>query len=111
MDLDFAQVLNAFLTASRKQIYVQAAQAKSSDEHTTLVLAQDAAVVQMLLEVCGRYEATRAQVCSFLHDMFIECPLLIKLVHFQTYDLTLLPLTTAGIASMHVYVLDTLLFA
>lgn len=67
------------------------------------MLAQDAAVVQILLEVCGAHEVTRTQTCSFLHDMFIDCPLLIKLVHFQTYDLALLPLTAAGIASMHVY--------
>ena len=41
-------------------------------------------------------------VCSYLHQVFIADPNMAKLVHFQTYPLHLLPMTTAGIPSMHI---------
>ncbi|EFX90015.1 hypothetical protein DAPPUDRAFT_232328 [Daphnia pulex] len=39
-------------------------------------------------------------VCSFLHQLFIADPNLVKLVHFQGYPSA--PLTTQGIHSMHI---------
>jgi integrator complex subunit 2 len=56
------------------------------------VLAQESAIVQQLLEICimgsddheiGVIEQVRVTICGFLHDLFIENPLMIKLVHFQ----------------------------
>ncbi|MCI4388170.1 hypothetical protein PGIGA_G00082510 [Pangasianodon gigas] len=41
-------------------------------------------------------------ICSLLHQMFIADPNIAKLVHFQGYPQALLPLTVAGIPSMHI---------
>ncbi|TTK47649.1 Integrator complex subunit 2 [Bagarius yarrelli] len=41
-------------------------------------------------------------ICSVLHQMFIADPNIAKLVHFQGYPQDLLPLTVAGIPSMHI---------
>ncbi|XP_078235418.1 integrator complex subunit 2 [Pogona vitticeps] len=41
-------------------------------------------------------------VCCLLHQMFIADPNIAKLVHFQGYPCELLPLTVAGIPSMHI---------
>uniref|UniRef100_A0A6Q2XLY1 Integrator complex subunit 2 n=1 Tax=Esox lucius TaxID=8010 RepID=A0A6Q2XLY1_ESOLU len=93
-----------------------------------LLAAQDSAAVQILLEVClptseeqGLDGARRAEVegqpeggllsdlrevqcliCCLLHQMFIADPNIAKLVHFQGYPRALLPLTVAGIPSIHI---------
>uniref|UniRef100_A0A8C1I650 Integrator complex subunit 2 n=1 Tax=Cyprinus carpio TaxID=7962 RepID=A0A8C1I650_CYPCA len=41
-------------------------------------------------------------ICCLLHQMFIADPNIAKLVHFQGYPQALLPLTVAGIPSMHI---------
>uniref|UniRef100_A0A8B9HRR0 Integrator complex subunit 2 n=1 Tax=Astyanax mexicanus TaxID=7994 RepID=A0A8B9HRR0_ASTMX len=41
-------------------------------------------------------------ICCLLHQMFIADPNIAKLVHFQGYPQGLLPLTVAGIPSMHI---------
>ena len=47
--------------------------------------------------------------CSLIHvEMFIAQPLLAKLVHFQGYPHTLIPLTVAHVPSMHVSLLSPL---
>lgn len=49
----------------------------------------------------GVVEEIRWLTCAFLHQLFIENPLLIKLLHFQGYDANLLPVTVQGVGSMH----------
>eukprot|EP01135_Chromosphaera_perkinsii_P011845 Nk52_evm36s2506 gene=Nk52_evmTU36s2506 len=39
--------------------------------------------------------------CSFLHDMFIADDRLIKLVHFQGYNRSLIPFLVSGVPSLH----------
>uniref|UniRef100_A0A6Q2YNK7 Integrator complex subunit 2 n=1 Tax=Esox lucius TaxID=8010 RepID=A0A6Q2YNK7_ESOLU len=41
-------------------------------------------------------------ICCLLHQMFIADPNIAKLVHFQGYPRALLPLTVAGIPSIHI---------
>ncbi|TNM84665.1 hypothetical protein fugu_008843 [Takifugu bimaculatus] len=41
-------------------------------------------------------------ICCLLHQMFIADPNIAKLVHFQGYPQALLPLTVAGIPSIHI---------
>ncbi|XP_041052827.1 integrator complex subunit 2 isoform X3 [Carcharodon carcharias] len=41
-------------------------------------------------------------ICCLLHQMFIADPNIAKLVHFQGYPSELLPLTVAGIPSIHI---------
>ncbi|XP_018412163.1 PREDICTED: integrator complex subunit 2 [Nanorana parkeri] len=85
-----------------------------------LLSAQDSAAVQLLLEVCLPAEEEKSLentgeesllcnlrevqclICSLLHQMFIADPNIAKLVHFQGYPCHLLPLTVAGIPSMHI---------
>ena len=80
-----------------------------------LIAAQESSVVQIVLELClptDKDEANEQRlselreiqsiVCSFLHQLFIADPNLVKLVHFQGYPSALLPLTTQGIPSMHI---------
>ena len=60
------------------------------------MLAQDSAALQLLIEVCLETEEdrrtpggaqllqeVRCLVCTFLHQAFIDNPMLAKLVHFQ----------------------------
>ena len=44
----------------------------------------------------------RCLVCSYLHQMFIAEPSMVKLVHFQGYPLQLLPMMVSGVPSMHI---------
>ncbi|XP_053563317.1 integrator complex subunit 2 [Bombina bombina] len=91
-----------------------------------LLSAQDSAAVQILLEICLPTEEEKNQepsssqavedeesllcnlrevqclICCSLHQMFIADPNIAKLVHFQGYPYQLLPLTVAGIPSMHI---------
>ncbi|KAG8451678.1 hypothetical protein GDO86_003751 [Hymenochirus boettgeri] len=91
-----------------------------------LLAAQDSAAVQILLEICLPSEEEKDQtstgseapegensllcnlrevqclICCLLHQMFIADPNIAKLVHFQGYPCQLLPLTVAGIPSMHI---------
>uniref|UniRef100_A0A8C1YMX2 Integrator complex subunit 2 n=1 Tax=Cyprinus carpio TaxID=7962 RepID=A0A8C1YMX2_CYPCA len=87
-----------------------------------LLAAQDSAAVQILLEVClpppqeelsvqsreaeggllSDLREVQCLICCLLHQMFIADPNIAKLVHFQGYPQALLPLTVAGIPSMHI---------
>lgn len=89
---------------------------------STLVMTQNAAIVQMLFEVCleeqpaaataasaasssedpGQLQEARILVCAFVHLLFIDNPLLLKLVHFQGYNPDLIEVLVIGIPSMHV---------
>uniref|UniRef100_A0A8D3CSG7 Integrator complex subunit 2 n=1 Tax=Scophthalmus maximus TaxID=52904 RepID=A0A8D3CSG7_SCOMX len=88
-----------------------------------LLAAQDSAAVQILLEVClptseeqqlganpesllksllSDMREVQCLICCLLHQMFIADPNIAKLVHFQGYPQALLPLTVAGIPSIHI---------
>uniref|UniRef100_A0A673FVS3 Integrator complex subunit 2-like n=1 Tax=Sinocyclocheilus rhinocerous TaxID=307959 RepID=A0A673FVS3_9TELE len=87
-----------------------------------LLAAQDSAAVQILLEVClpspqeelsiqsreaeggllSDLSEVQCLICCLLHQMFIADPNIAKRVHFQGYPQALLPLTVAGIPSMHI---------
>ncbi|KXJ29444.1 Integrator complex subunit 2 [Exaiptasia diaphana] len=81
-----------------------------------LSAAQESAAIQLLLEIClpnkqDKPEGSmhgcvlreiQCRVCSSLHQMFIADPNIAKLVHFQGYPAELLPVTVAGVPSMHI---------
>lgn len=50
----------------------------------------------------GVLEEIRMLTCNFIHDLFIENPLMIKLIHFQGYPTPLLPIMVGGVPSMHI---------
>jgi len=85
------------------------------DLRVALVATQESAAVQILLEAClpagensdenvliSDLQECRSLICSYLHETFIADPTLAKLVHFQGYPLELLPVTVAGVPSMHI---------
>eukprot|EP01102_Stenamoeba_stenopodia_P007644 TRINITY_DN2154_c0_g1_i1.p1 TRINITY_DN2154_c0_g1~~TRINITY_DN2154_c0_g1_i1.p1 ORF type:complete len:435 (+),score=105.99 TRINITY_DN2154_c0_g1_i1:63-1367(+) len=107
------QILNSYLVSSRKTLHTLSQSGLANKEEVVnLILSQDSSLVQILLEMCedrnlpveeqGLREEIRAIVCTFIHQLFIESPLLIKLVHFQGYDMSLIPITVHGIPSMHI---------
>jgi integrator complex subunit 2 len=111
----FLQVLNSYMIASRKFILSTKNIAKTMDTsvQNSYVLTQESTILQILLEICmpeevienGGLIQIRKMICSFIHQKFIENPLLAKLLHFQTYDPSLLPVTVKGIDSIRMYYL------
>ena len=96
-------------------------EAEREELRNSLVLTQESAAIQILLETCQATEEeeelssrltdlqeTQSAVCCYLHQAFIEdtTMTLAKLVHFQGYPHSLLPVTTAGVPSMFIC-LDT----
>ncbi|NP_001025696.1 integrator complex subunit 2 [Xenopus tropicalis] len=105
---------------------VEAMEVTREELKNALLAAQDSAAVQILLEICLSAEEGKDQnpacsqllegeesllcnlrevqclICCLLHQMFIADPNIAKLVHFQGYPCQLLPLTVAGIPSMHI---------
>ena len=113
------EILGCVLRANRKAVQDANAEAVKigppDDGLAMLPLVQDSAIVQTLLELMEPVHQTlppfpnetamngvRARICSFLHQMFLADPLLIKLVHFQGYDPELIPLLVREVPSLHV---------
>merc|ERR1711966_388942 len=87
------------------------------EELAAIVLTQDSTTIQLLLELCVVPQLPRSRlyenyanttleevqiiICEVLHELFIEHPLLLKLVHFQGYEPSLIPMCVQGIPSMH----------
>ncbi|XP_023344126.1 integrator complex subunit 2 [Eurytemora carolleeae] len=111
-------MLKACLAASRTRL--------SQHLLNALVLTQESAAIQILLESCvetaeekaaskagggaasgGCSQLTALQeiqslICCYLHEAFIADPNLAKLVHFQGYPTSLVPVCVAGVPSMHI---------
>lgn len=82
---------------------------------SAVVLAQESAAVQILLEACletsqdrkrlgGAHllQEVRSLICCQLHQLFIDNTMLAKLVHFQGYPSEMLPVLACGVPSMHI---------
>eukprot|EP01125_Pyxidicula_operculata_P018818 TRINITY_DN6731_c0_g1_i2.p1 TRINITY_DN6731_c0_g1~~TRINITY_DN6731_c0_g1_i2.p1 ORF type:complete len:495 (-),score=84.24 TRINITY_DN6731_c0_g1_i2:52-1332(-) len=119
-------IFNHYLTISTQQIEEQMSlyqnQSESSSNATvssfgTLLYSQLSAGIQILMENLlnikqyytvnsdvnkGAIEEIQSITCTFIHEKFLEKPLLIKLIHFQTYSSQLLPIMVSGIPSMHI---------
>eukprot|EP00761_Pharyngomonas_kirbyi_P010282 gb/GECH01010302.1/.p1 GENE.gb/GECH01010302.1/~~gb/GECH01010302.1/.p1 ORF type:complete len:1643 (+),score=394.33 gb/GECH01010302.1/:1-4929(+) len=118
----FLKILSLFSGASHRFVMSNAAvtadsrvlENNGSQERVakTYIMTQDTTVIQLLFELCLAQDGgeedlpelmmIRRQVCSFVHQRFIENPHLAKLVHFQTYSPQLLPVTVAGVDSIHI---------
>ncbi|KAG2377342.1 hypothetical protein C9374_009253 [Naegleria lovaniensis] len=118
----FLQMLSLFMSASRKFIL----QSTHSDAglKDTLIKTQESSILQLLLEYLnprilnnGSVESDKPlheddgstdmrivqrKICQFIHQRFIENPTLSKLIHFQTYNPALLPITVSLIDSIHI---------
>eukprot|EP00668_Euglena_longa_P039057 GGOE01050237.1.p1 GENE.GGOE01050237.1~~GGOE01050237.1.p1 ORF type:complete len:1041 (-),score=297.07 GGOE01050237.1:140-3262(-) len=70
-----------------------------------LVLTQRSMVLQFLLECCAanaENEEVVAAICQFLHQQFIDRPVVCRLLHFQTYPASLLPTLAQRVPSLHI---------
>lgn len=74
------KITKSFISSSRDEQRVEREELTRS-----LIGAQDSAVVQILLEICGRFKniTVHRLCCAHIHQMFIADPVLSKLVHFQ----------------------------
>ena len=89
-------------------------EAEREELKNSLVLTQESAAIQILLETCQPGEGEdqeghltaiqeiRSLVCCYLHQAFIEDTNLAKLVHFQGYPHELLTVTAQGVPSMFI---------
>uniref|UniRef100_T1IXD4 Uncharacterized protein n=1 Tax=Strigamia maritima TaxID=126957 RepID=T1IXD4_STRMM len=121
-------MLRGFLAASRSHLQrhlldhpmlersgQMTSDAEREELRSGLVLAQDSAACQILLECMlpteeeqkddsnlSSLREVQTLICSHLHQAFIADPTLAKLVHFQGYPSELLSVTVMGIPSMHI---------
>ena len=98
-------MLNRVLAGVRARFDFEAPQSRDGDEMRALQLAQMAAVTQLLLEtvlVDVRSDAVRSQIGAFIHELYVDSPELVRLVHVQGYDPALLPFAVKYIPGMHV---------
>lgn len=121
----FLYVLESYMAASKSFITSGKGRSSNTKEMSeTFILTQESVVLQMLLELClesvfnknrhggkdgasslsgkGELMRIRNHVCRFLHQRFIETPLLARMIHFQTYDASLLPIVVNGVDSIHI---------
>ncbi|TNN13667.1 Integrator complex subunit 2 isoform 3 [Schistosoma japonicum] len=86
---------------------------------TNMLLTQDSAIVQLLLEYCLPTEdekkieseisilrEIRIIICTFIHSLFIAQPILAEIIVWQTYPRALIPISAQAIPSLHIC-LDT----
>jgi hypothetical protein len=70
-------------------------------------------MLQFLLEIClpqndesiDSLDIIQLPICQFIHSIFIEDQILVKLLHFQTYNRRLLPMLVKHVPSICKFVL------
>ena len=96
------RIASAYLVASRALVLAHAhntgEDGTREDVGQTLLLMQQSAVIQILLELCLPADTNDAVlverqscICSFIHGLFLDNPQLIRLVHFQVGPFCSLP--------------------
>ncbi|XP_017091510.2 integrator complex subunit 2 [Drosophila bipectinata] len=122
------RILKGSLAASKTYLNVHMQQKQVLDKNglvqtdadreelkTTLIASQESAAVHILLEVL-EYKASKAHdrvshlelreiqgiIGTYVHQAFISEPSLAKLVHFQTYPKSVIPMIVASVPSMHI---------
>jgi hypothetical protein len=101
----FLQILESFLIGSKNYL-----KKEEKELISNYIIIQETTVIQFLLELCINNSQNkvdlvlkRQKICQFIHQRFIENPLLAKIIHIQTYDINLLPITINGIESIRFY--------
>ncbi|KAH8304646.1 hypothetical protein KR018_010344 [Drosophila ironensis] len=122
------RILKGSLAASKTYLNVHMQQKQVMDKNgmvqtdadreelkTTLIASQESAAVHILLEVLEHLgskvhnrvtnlELREIQgiIGTYVHQAFISEPSLAKLVHFQTYPRSVIPMIVASVPSMHI---------
>ncbi|KAJ3257874.1 Integrator complex subunit 2 [Boothiomyces macroporosus] len=93
----FLQVLNHSSSEFRHKI--RTGRTMFSNEKDSAVLTYDSLVIQNLFSII---HISPALVCKYVHQVFVDRPLCIRLVNFQGYDLDIIPTVVDLVPSMHV---------
>ncbi|XP_034489793.1 integrator complex subunit 2 [Drosophila innubila] len=122
------RILKGSLAASKTYLNVHMQQKQVLDKNglvqtdadreelkTTLIASQESAAVHILLEVLEFMESKAKSrvsmlelreiqgiIGTYVHQAFITEPSLAKLVHFQTYPKSVIPMIVASVPSMHI---------
>lgn len=100
------EMLNGFASASRKllEARVLASQNEAEKERLgRLFQAQDCAICQLVIEVCAKgSDAIQELSCGFLHQVWIQNPGVLHLLHHQGYPVEAVPILVESVPSMHV---------
>lgn len=101
------EILNGFASASRQQLNASLQHheegSPAREGITKLVLAQDCALAQLVIEVCASGNAEiRSISCGFLHQLWIAQPSTLHLLHHQGYPADAVPVLVEHVPSMHV---------
>ncbi|KAI9193267.1 integrator complex subunit 2-domain-containing protein [Polychytrium aggregatum] len=108
------ETLRSFMLVSRYRIKrtllnssnpALSSQPQRENTEYALLSLQETEIIQRLLDICYQYrerESSVAIIYKFLHQLFINNPTYIKLVHFQGYRIELIKDTVKNIPSMHV---------
>ncbi|XP_060662763.1 integrator complex subunit 2 [Drosophila nasuta] len=122
------RILKGSLAASKTYLNVHMQQKQVLDKNglvqtdadreelkTTLIASQESAAVHILLEVLEHMDSKASSrvallelreiqgiIGSYVHQAFITEPSLAKLVHFQTYPKSVIPMIVASVPSMHI---------
>lgn len=120
--------LTAYLTASRAflfKIQLQREKEQATDSlafnelRTSIILTQESAVIQLLIENCipseedieikssfGLHFSNLTEIqclaCCFIHQMIIATPQLVRIIHSQGYPCEMIPILVQGVPSMHI---------
>ncbi len=101
------EVLSVYASASRKAIM----SAESDKElRVRLATVQDAAIAQLMIELLVSANAVldvQIVICAFLHQLLLENPSVLSLIHHQRYPVAGVSILVEHIPSLHV-VLDML---
>ncbi|CAF1650199.1 unnamed protein product, partial [Adineta ricciae] len=107
----FEQAIKAKQPPSQSTDVIAMQDVKTKQLQETLIHAQEALVIQILLDALHQYKKTacipayrelQGVVCSFVHQMFITNPILAKLVHFQGYPSDQIKPLIYSVPSMHI---------
>ncbi|RUS20124.1 hypothetical protein BC937DRAFT_86312 [Endogone sp. FLAS-F59071] len=113
----FLQMIECFRVAAKHKIwrrfYLLFAQRQnifSNNNVSALILGQDTALLQCLLDHCVKREEDTARpevlarirslACAYLHQLFLEDTVITKLLHFQTYPRELIPVVVEEVPSI-----------
>lgn len=104
----FLYIVRYYMIESSNYVYHLHANKLTSGETDklnieTITDLQGAVIVQALLELCSVIPGQAQKICLFIHQIFIERSLLIKLVINQGFPIQLIPMSVDFIPSIRAY--------
>jgi hypothetical protein len=103
------EILSVYASTSRKRILSAAAvfpeASPNRETLARLAIVQDTAISQLLIEIISVCESdSQVLVCAFLHQLWLEHPRVLALLHYQRYPSAVVPVLVEHVPSVHVVV-------